>query len=66
MSKFYTVTFAWVDGIYCTNLVKADNPDAVEIYYERKYDAVLGVRECSPVEAESYKKRGMPFTDLTA
>lgn len=66
MSKFYTVTFAFGDGIYCTNLVKADNPNAAEIYYERKYDAVLGVRECSQVEAESYKKRGMPFTNLTA
>lgn len=65
MNKFYTVTFAWGDGIYCTNLVKAASAEQAEAYYERKYDHVLGVRETHPAEVESYLARHMPFTDLT-
>lgn len=61
--KLYLVTFRWGadNDIYCANLCRAESADAAWLYYERRYD-VVNVRECNPVEAESYIGRGMPLT----
>ena len=60
--NMYLVTFRWgaYNDVFCANLVQAKSLEAAELYCERKYFDVVAVREVHPVEAESYKKRGMP------
>ena len=64
--KLYKVTFAWDrdETVYCTNLAKADSAEAVELYYERKYDYVLNVREVTEWEAKECIMKGMPVVDI--
>ena len=62
MKKYYKVTFEYDENLYCTNIARADNIDAIKAYYNEY--AWLDIKESPEWEVESFRRKGCPFINV--
>ena len=61
---YYFVNFKWYDsGIFCSNIVLAENKEIVEKKYTEKY-GWCSVRDIQVGELKMAKDKGMPIIEL--
>ena len=63
MKNYYLVSFKYSESVFCSNLATAETAEDVKSYYSKKYDWVA-VKDASPCDVESAKRKGMPVTDV--
>ena len=63
MKKTYLVSFRYSEKVHCTNIVITDDTAKIDEKYGNKYEWHT-FRECAEWEVDTYKKRGMPVSEL--
>lgn len=63
--KYYTVSFEYAEGVFCTNIAHAANVEDVENQYRTKYGGWVSVSGCPEWELETARCKGMPFVEIT-
>lgn len=63
MKKYFKVSFQHSGSVFCTNIAKAENEQAVLERYKKEYKWV-SVSECTDYELETARRKGMPFVEI--